>query len=146
MNTRTIRIVLGVLVAAYALFSGLVGFLNVFLLRIGREPLYLPANMTDFLGVLTSVPWWRFALWPAAIVLYSLAAYRLLTGKTAAAFYGAALLCDLAFLGILKVSGAIHADPKAIDLDYVTAVITLVIGAGIWMTERRRTASPPAQP
>ncbi len=140
MSKQSVRMGLGLLVAAYALFSGGVGFLNVFMLRVGMTPFYIPAKMTDFLGVLTGLPWWQFMLWPLAIVLYFVAAYRLLTGKTAAKIFAVALVCDLLFLTILKVSGAVHSDPKAIDLDYVTAIVTLAIGAAIWWTERTPAA------
>ncbi len=132
---KLINKLLGLLVGVYALFSAW-GFTTIAMLREGRMPPVLPENMGSFMPVLMTLPQWHFLLWPTAVVLYFVAAWRLLTGRRGALIYTLALAIDLTFLVLLKRAGAVHAEPGAIDLDYVTAAITITLAVVLWLMER----------
>jgi len=126
---------LGWLVALYAIFTAW-GFFTIAMLRAGRMPPILPDNMGSFMPVLLTLPTWHFLLWPVAVVLYFVAAWRLLSGARGAIIYTLALAFDLSFLVLLKRAGAVHTEAGAIDLDYVTAAITITVGVVLWLIER----------
>lgn len=144
-----IKKLLGLLVALYALFSAW-GFTTIAMLREGRMPPVLPENMGSFMPVLMTLPQWHFLLWPVAAMLYFVAAWRLLRGKRGALIYTVALVIDLTFLVLLKLAGAVHAEPGAVDLDYVTAAITITVAVVLWLIEqplrngRPKTTAQPA--
>ncbi len=131
----TSKRLLGLLVGAYAIFTAW-GFTTIAMLREGRMPPMLPENLGSFMPVLMSLPLWHFLLWPVAVIFYFVAAWRLLIGARGALLYTVALGFDLVFLLLLKRAGAVHADPGAIDLDYVTAAITVTVGVVLWLMER----------
>jgi hypothetical protein len=130
--------VLGVIVGAYALFTGW-GCATILILRNGATPPIMPdpQTMGSFVPVLMMLPSWMMVLWVSAAILYAVAAWRMVTGRRGGAeFYSTALAFDLTFLFFLKRAGAVHADPSAVDLDYVTATITVTLCAIIWLVQR----------
>ncbi len=132
----TVR-VLGAIVGAYALFTAW-GCATILLLRAGRTPPVVPdaQTMGSFVPVLMMLPSVQMVLWAAAALFYAVAAWRMVSGRRGAYWYLTALACDLTFLLFLKLAGAVHADPGKIDLDYVTATITVTLAVIIWLTER----------
>lgn len=135
------RIVLGIVIAAYAAVNGLLFLPNVTLVRLGVPPLFFPQRPSPFLKVLIEAPWWQFAFWPVAIGLFAWAAYRLLTGRSAVKVYSLALAIDLAFLAMLKIAGARSGRSGAIDPDYVVAVVLALVVLAIRATEHRQNSA-----
>lgn len=143
---RVMPIVFGAIVGTYALFTAW-GCATVLMMRNGIAPPLRPnpETMGSFVGVLLTLPSWQMLLWVAAVACYAAAAWRLFTGRRGAQWYAAGLAFDLSFLVLLKRAGAVHAEPGRIDLDYVTAALTVVLGLLLWWFERRAT-SRTAQP
>lgn len=133
---RLLNRLMGLLVGAYALFSTW-GFMTLVMMRTGVKPPLIPDPeiMGGFLPVLLSVPTWALGFWALAAMLYIVAAFRLIRTGRGAAWYTAALFCDLSFLLVIKIAGAIHADPERMDFDYLTATVTVTLCVVLWIGE-----------
>jgi hypothetical protein len=133
---RLLNRLVGLVVGAYALFTTW-GFITLVMIRNGVTPPFLPDPevMGGFLPVLLSVPAWALGIWALAAVLYIVAAVRLIPTGLGASWYTAALFCDLSFLLVIKIAGAIHADPERVDLDYMTATFTVTLCVVLWIGE-----------
>ena len=138
---KYVRLVLGVLDALYAAM-GLYNFGMTIAVKGGM--MALPASMAKYAPLVEAVAWWQVIALIAALLIYLVAAWRLLRGGKAFAPYLVAVVLDTALWLYAKTMPAYQQVFTPADQQMEYAVMgAVVVGLLIaWWSER--TPSPTA--
>ena len=138
---KYVRLVLGVLVALYAAM-GLYNFGTTIAVKGGM--MALPASMAKFAPLVEAVAWWQVIALIVTLLIYLVAAWRLLRGGKAFTPYLVALGLDVALWLYAKTMPAYQQVFSPADQQMEYAVMgAVVVGLVItWWSER--TPSPSA--
>ena len=140
---KYVRMVLGVLVGLYALM-GVYNFGVGAAVKAGA--MALPDAMGKYGPLIEAMAWWHIAVLLVAMVVYLVAAYRLLRGGKAFPAYALAVGIDIAIWLYGKTLPVYDQVFTAADRQMEYAVIGLLVAslALVWWTEREPTASAAA--
>lgn len=133
---KFLRIALGLVVGAYALFS---------LFPIGTNAAYklgllhASGDEARLIPVWEATPWWQLAVWAALVAFFAHVAWRLIRGRAALTAYVAALVMDAALWWTMQTQPAYQEafTPAELQIDYLTLLSMAVVGGLIWWAEGR---------
>lgn len=133
---KILRVIVGVLVAAYGFYC---------LFPIATNAAYKlgvlhPAGETlRLMSLWEATPWWQLALWSVVCGLYLVSAVRLARGHGALGLYVAALMLDAARWWLMQSSTAYQEifTEAELQLDYVLLLGIALAGVTIWWLEKR---------
>lgn len=140
---KFVRIVLGVLVALYALM-GLYNFGTGAAVKAGA--MALPAGMAKYGPLIEAMAWWHVAALLITMLIYLVAAWGLVRGGKALVPYLAAAGLDIALLAYSKTLPIYRQifSPAEMQMEVIFVCVILVGLAIVWWTERgaTHTAAP----
>jgi hypothetical protein len=134
---RVTRWILAILCGSYGLIN-VVGLVVTYGAKGGWLP--LPSNMPQLAPLVEAVYWWQAPLWLAVIILYLVVALRLIRGRSAFGVYILAFVVDLVRwlpMRQMEVYGRTFTRAE-LQGRYVAFGVLILMGAIIWLTERRR--------
>ena len=140
---KYVRLVLGVLVALYAAM-GLYNFGTTIAVKGGM--MALPASMARYAPLVEAVAWWQVIALIVTLLIYLVAAWRLLRGGKAFAPYLVAFLLDTALWLYAKTMPAYQQVFTTADQQIEYGMMgTVAVGLLItWWTERSSAPAPSA--
>ena len=135
---KSVRIVLGVLVALYALM-GLYNFGTGAAVKAGA--MALPAAMARYGPLIEAMAWWHVAALLATMLVYLVAAWRLVRGGKALIPYLAAAGLDIALLAYSKTLPVYREifSPAEMQMEFIFIAVILAGLAIVWWSEREAT-------
>jgi hypothetical protein len=137
---KYLRVALGVLVGAYALYS---------LFPIGTNAAYklgllgVSEGEARLIPLWEATPWWQLAVWAALTAFLLHVAWRLVRGRTALTAYVVALLLYAALWWTMQAQPAYQQafTPAELQLDYLMLLAMALVGGLIWWVEGRPDAT-----
>jgi hypothetical protein len=139
---RILRIALGFVVGAYAVFCLFPIAANA-LYKTGRMP--APTGEAARMAPLwEATPWWQLAVWTAIVALFLLVAVRLIRGRAALGLYLLAIVADGALWWVMHAGEAYQQafTPAELQLDYASLAAMILVAVLIWLAERRPAPRP----
>lgn len=140
---KYVRIVLGVLVALYALM----GLWQVGMTIGHKTGMYTAAGeAARMIPLMDATAWWQVVVWLASLLAFLVAAWRLLRGGKAFIPYVVAFVVNIGGWLTVQGSDAYQTVFTAAErqLDYYLLAVLVAVGAVIWWTER--ASAPAASP
>ena len=133
---KVLRIALGVVVGAYGLYC-LFPLLSNAAYKLG----YLHRLTGDAARVVPlweATPWWQLAVWLAVLILFAVAGWRLIRGRSAFRLYAVTIVLDAALWWVFQSSAAYRQvfTQAELQLDYYSLGAMLLVGGLIWRVER----------